>query len=139
MSKLTEQVALDQFNDHCDSFSLLPDFQSAYRKNYRSETALVKIVNNALLAMEHQKVTALIIPDLLAAFNTVDFDILPDILRCKFGITGTALNWYKSYLTPRHMKVSIKICYSEPRQLKYHKGRAVEPIFLPVIAVPFRK
>ena len=41
-SKLVEKCALLQFNEHCDQYNLIPDFQSAYRAGYSTETALVE-------------------------------------------------------------------------------------------------
>ena len=35
-----------------------------------------------------------------AAFDTVDHDLLLDILHKRFGIADTALQWYQSYLRP---------------------------------------
>ena len=52
ISKIVERVTLDQFTQHCNSNSLLPDYQSACRKHYSCETSLVKLVNNILWAME---------------------------------------------------------------------------------------
>ena len=52
LSKLLEKCALQQFNNHCITNKLLPDYQSAYRKNYNMETSLIKLVNDILWAME---------------------------------------------------------------------------------------
>ena len=41
LSKLLEKCALQQFNNHCITNKLLPDYQSAYRKNYSMETSLI--------------------------------------------------------------------------------------------------
>ena len=57
ISKLVEKVVLTQFNKHCSTSKLIPDYLSAYRANYSCETALTKIVNDILWAVEHQKVT----------------------------------------------------------------------------------
>ena len=46
MSKLVEKCMLAQFNKHCKDNQLMPDYQSAYRSNYSSETSLVKLVND---------------------------------------------------------------------------------------------
>ena len=39
LSKVLEKVALQQFNEHCRTFNLLPDHQSAYRQYYSCETS----------------------------------------------------------------------------------------------------
>jgi len=46
--------------------------------------------------MEEQEVTALIAIDLSAAFDTVDHDILLNVLQKQYGACGTALNWIDS-------------------------------------------
>ena len=38
LSKLVEKCVLLQFNAHCERYGLIPDFQSAYRKGYSTET-----------------------------------------------------------------------------------------------------
>jgi len=43
--------------------------------------------------------------DLSAEFDTVEHTTLLDILRTRFGITGSALNWHKSYLSDRSYRV----------------------------------
>ena len=60
ISKVVEKVVLAQFNKH--THRLILDYQSVYRANYSCETALAKIVNDILWAMEHQKVTSLVAP-----------------------------------------------------------------------------
>ena len=43
VSKLAENCFLDKFLDHCEHHKLLPDYQSAYRKTYSTETAIIKV------------------------------------------------------------------------------------------------
>ena len=108
ISKIVEKVTLDQFTLHCNKNSLLPNYQSAYMKYYSCETSLVKLVNNILWAMERQLVTVVVILDLSAAFDTVNHDLLLEVLEKQYGIVGTARQWYTSYLKPRMFKVGIR-------------------------------
>ena len=94
MSKVVEKCMLQQFTAHCDANKLLPDYQSAYITNFSRETALVKLRNDILWSMEQQRTTAIIAIDLSVAFDTVDHDILLDVLHNQFGISETALAWY---------------------------------------------
>ena len=48
LSKEEEKCTLKQFIKHCDDNSLLPIYQSAYRKNYGCKTALVKLFDDLL-------------------------------------------------------------------------------------------
>ena len=40
-------------------------------------------------------------------FDTVDHSLLLDVFSNKFGVGGTALNWFDSYLHPRSLQVMI--------------------------------
>ena len=104
-SKLIEKCALLQFSEHCNQYNLIPDFQSAYRGGYSSETALIKLVNDILWTMENQRITVVVMLDLSAVFDMVDHDLLLSIFHNRFRVSDTALHWYKSSLRPRFMKV----------------------------------
>ena len=67
--------------------------------------------------MDCGKVTALILLDLSAAFDTVNHTILLHRLENWFGITGLALQWFKSYLKCRSQSVSVNGLLSEPSKL----------------------
>ena len=119
ISKILEKVTLDQFNQHCQEHDLVPEYQSAYRKQHSCETSLVKLVNDILWNMQKQLVTVIVILDLSAAFNTVDHDQLLEVLETRYGIVGGAKQWYKSYLQARRFRVAIDNTRSRPRQLDY--------------------
>ena len=66
-----------------------------------------------------QCVTAIVAIDLSEAFDTVDHNILLEVLHKQFGTSLTALNWYDSYLQPRSFKVNVGSAYSIPRFLTF--------------------
>ena len=88
--------------------SLFPQLQSAYRKNHSTETALLKIKNDILLGMNSQEVTLLVLADLSSAFDTIEHSNLLSRLQTKAGVAGCVLDWFKSYLTGRSQRVSVK-------------------------------
>ena len=55
--------------------------------------------------------------DLLAAFDTLDHDILISRLTAQFGFTGTVLSWFMSYLYGRLQRVIIKHTESKSQPL----------------------
>jgi hypothetical protein len=107
ISKILERIIYTRLNNHLQSFSALSPCQSAYRKFHSTETALLRISNDLLTACNEQKVSALILLDLSAAFDTIDHQILLSRLSTTFGITGNAHSLLSSYLLNRTQSVVI--------------------------------
>ena len=103
LSKVTEKAALLQFDSHLDNNELKIDYQSAYKKGFSTETALLSLLDNILMSMDTQHVMLMCVIDLSAAFDTVDHDILLSVMSDVCQVSGTALDWFDSYLRPRHM------------------------------------
>ena len=76
LSKVAEKLVLSQLSEYLSANQLFSLVQSAYRPNHSIEIALVKIVNNLLLALDDGKVSVLTLLDLSAAFDTIDHNIL---------------------------------------------------------------
>ena len=70
MSKLVERAVFDQVHAHLSEHDLYPLLQTAYRRGHSTETALLKIYNDMLMAMNRQDVVLLVLLDLSAAFDT---------------------------------------------------------------------
>ena len=51
---MTERAVYGQTCDYLTAYELLPELQSAYRKRYGTETALLNVQNDILLSMDRQ-------------------------------------------------------------------------------------
>ena len=91
MSKVLEKVVLFQVLQQINCNKLLSDFQSAYRPHHSTETALLKVTNDLLSAMDDSKISVLVLLDLSAAFDTIDHR-----LHNVFGFGDTVLSWFQS-------------------------------------------
>ena len=80
--------------------------------------------------MECGKATILTAMDLSVAFDMVDHDILLNILHDQFRLTGTALNWFNSYLRPHSCVVTIQKARSSERDLAFSvpQGSCAGPV-----------
>jgi hypothetical protein len=114
ISKLLERIIHSRLISHLNSFTSIATFQSAYRPSHSTETALLRIQNDLLLAINEHKVSALILLDLSAAFDTIDHKILLERLSSFYGISGSALDLLSSYLSNRTQSVSINSCSTSP-------------------------
>ena len=101
LSKVREKVVLHQLLAHPQENNLCNPFQSAYRTGHSTETALLRVVNDLLTAVDEDKISALLLLDLSAAFDTMHHQILLSRLETVFGIRSTALQWFRSYLLDR--------------------------------------
>ena len=105
LSKLLERAANTQILHHLQGNGLLPDNQSAYRHCHSTETALLKVTSDALMAADQGKLTLLGLLDLNSAFDCVDHPIFIQRLKVSFGISGQILRWIESYLGQRYQCV----------------------------------
>jgi len=107
VGKLIERVVLRRLNEHLENNNLNIPQQSGYKSRHSTETLLVRVVNDLLIASTESKATVVLLLDLSAAFDTVDHCKLLNILRNELGITGTAWKWFSSFLTGRCQTIKV--------------------------------
>ncbi len=136
--KLTERAGAVQFVDYVRVKNLREPLQSAYSEYHSTETTLTRVHNDIMLAMDNQKVVLLLLLDLSAAFDTVDHDIMLSRLEHRYGVKGTALDWFRSYLTGRSQSVCIQGTHSEEQTLHFGvpQGSVLGPILFCAYTAP---
>ena len=138
LSKLTERIVKSRLISHLSSHSILNPFQSAYTKHHSTETVLLSLVDNLVTAMGSQEASCLCLLDLSAAFDTIDHTILLTRLSSWFGISGTALKWFKSYLSSRSFSVHCGGSSSSTRLSPFGvpQGSVLGPILFILYTTP---
>ena len=131
LAKLLENVMYIQINEHIESQSLYPNFQSAYRKFHSCETALIQVVDDIQVMLSNNLHVAMVLLDSSSAFDTIDHGLMFTRLQEQFSITNGGLAMIKSYLTNRNFSVIIGEQISNPKELKYGvpQGSILGPMF----------
>ena len=119
IGKLIERIVADRLDEHMDANGLHCVNQHGYKRCHSTETLLLKIANDLFLACDKMIPTLLMLLDLSAAFDTVDHEKMLSILKNRFGIRGTALNWFRSFLVGRSQRVKINDSFSNSECVDY--------------------
>lgn len=138
LSKIIERMIASQLLEHMIRHNLLDKFQSAYRPLHSTETALVRVLNDLLLAIDKGMCAFLVLLDLSAAFDTVNFATLLAFLKDFLGLSGSVLDTIRSYLEGRTQCVSIKNVLSHLSELIYGvpQGSVLGPLIFCLYTLP---
>ena len=116
--------------------------QSAYRRFHSTETALLRVFNDILSAIDNKQEVVLVMLDMSAAFDTIDHELLlqrpVQRLQHRHGICGTVLNWFRSYLSNRTQLVRIQEVDSSDKILLYGvpQGSVLGPLLFTLLFAP---
>ena len=85
-----------------------------------------------------KKCVMLVLLDLSAAFDTIDYEILLLRLEIDIDVCGSALAWFRSYLSGRTQSVRIHNTTSQPQPLHYGvpQGSVLGPVLFTVYSAP---
>ncbi len=123
---------------HLSDNNLFDLYQSGFRINHNTETAIVHVFNDLKISSDNHNVSVLILLDLSAAFDTVDHAILLKRLEYCLVFSGTVLNWLSFYFIARSFSISVgdfnldwvSISYGVPQ------GSNLGPLLLSLYMLP---
>uniref|UniRef100_A0A8C1QAV6 Reverse transcriptase domain-containing protein n=1 Tax=Cyprinus carpio TaxID=7962 RepID=A0A8C1QAV6_CYPCA len=106
LTKLMESVISMQLKDYLINNNILNEFQSGFRKQHSTITAVSKVVNDLVKILDNKQGCAALFIDLSKAFDTVDHKILLQRLTL-IGLSEHAVGWFNSYLTGRTQRLQV--------------------------------
>ena len=105
ISKVFEKVMYNRLIDFLETFNILNNSQFGFRKNNSTYMALMTLMDQLITSLENGEYTIVIFLDFSKAFDTIDHVILLKKLL-HYGIRGSALKWFESYLSNRKQYVT---------------------------------
>ena len=126
LEKLIERVVSVRLKKHMAENDLHSKEAYGYKESHSTKLLLMEVVNDLLIACDENKPTILMLLDLSAAFDTVDQEMLMEILKNEIGIDSVALKWFRSFLTGRTQRVMINESYLKKWNCdrEWHKVRS---------------
>ena len=116
ISKIFERVVHKQLYEYFVDNSLFYKSQYGYRKGHSTELAALELADRLSQHLDKGDIPIAIFLDLSKAFDTLDHKILLSKLNY-YGIKGTALKWFESYLSNRYQYVIYENTKSQQSQL----------------------
>ena len=137
-SKILERLVATRLLDHMSNFLNYENFQSGFKAKHSSESALLYISDELRRSADSGNVSILVLLDLSAAFDTLNHTILIQRLQNFLGLSGTALDWFISYLSNRSFQVKQKSDISSHHHFVHGvpQGSVLGPILFRIYMLP---
>ena len=111
-SKILERAVFSQVVEYFETNGLLHPSHHGFRQKHNTCTALIQMIDTWAEAFEDDKLSAVLMLDMSAAFDLVNHDLLVKKLDV-YGFDTEARSWITSYLNSRSQQVHIDGAASE--------------------------
>ncbi|HBI39884.1 MAG TPA: hypothetical protein DDY16_02905 [Tenacibaculum sp.] len=106
LGKCIEFCVNSQLTQYLEDRGILSEQQYGFRKDHSTTYLMLDLFDHIFTSKNSAKHPAIIFLDIKKAFDTVNHDILLYKLK-HYGINGSALSWFKSFLTDRMQQTKI--------------------------------
>ena len=139
-SKVLESVVFDQLYRYAEAKQLLPPTQHGFRQKHSNFTALTSMHTWWLEQKEKKMTTGILCFDLSCAFDLMEPDIFCRKLSLMGG-NGTAIDWFRSYLSDRSQRVKVGSTISKNQNINIGspQGGLLSPLIFILYVSDLRK
>ena len=111
ISKLLEKIVYKRTYSFMEETDQIYKSQYGFRSQHSCENAVSELVSEITKGFQNGFYTAALFLDLSKAFDTLDHRVLLLKLE-KYGIRGTCLEWFRSYLCNQKVRVKCQVASS---------------------------
>ena len=116
MSKLLEKIVYKRVYDFLNNSSQLYESQYGFRRQHSCDNAVGEVVSRIVKTLESGYVSIAIFLDLSKVFDMLKHDLLLHKME-KYGLRGNVLDWFRSYLSNRRIRVKCTTTSSGQSQI----------------------
>ena len=107
MSKILERVVYNRVYRFLNDNNQLYANQYGFRNRHSCDNAVSDVVAHIVKNLEANKTSVALFLDLSKAFDTLDHALLLHKME-RYGLRGVVLDWFRSYLQDRKLRVKCK-------------------------------
>ena len=111
ISKILEKIVYSRVYSFLHESNQIYEGQYGFRSKHSCEHAIGQLIGHVIKNLEHKKNTISVFLDLSKAFNILEHTIVLSKME-KYGLHGVTLEWFKSYLSGRSLRVKCRTAQS---------------------------
>ena len=117
-SKFFEKAITVRISNFVEKHDIIYEHQYGFQSNHSTSLALLHLVNEISSSVDIKEICIGVFGDLSKVFDTVNHNVLLNMLDHLYGLRGLALDWIKNYLNDRKQYVDYKNVSSEYQPVK---------------------
>ena len=117
LTKALEKIVANKLTEHITNHKLLYEGQFGFQHGKNTEQNLIYTISSISNSINNGEYCIGVFLDLKKAFDVCSHEIMLKKLD-NFGVRGTALNWFASYLSGRTQCVNVNGSTSEPMEIE---------------------